>query len=109
MKISFTHDHENDLLSPAKKLTLFRIIQEQLKNILKYSKASDVNIYLHCKNEEVKLAIKDNGIGFDPKKTYSGVGLSSIHERTRFYNGIADIQTAAGEGCLLTVTIPVED
>ena len=109
MKISFTHDHENDLLSPAKKLTLFRIIQEQLKNILKYSKASDVNIYLHCKNQEVELAIKDNGIGFDPKKTYSGVGLSSIHERARFYNGIAEIQTAAGEGCLLTVTIPVED
>jgi signal transduction histidine kinase len=57
----------------------------------------------------VELAIKDNGIGFDPKKIYSGVGLSGIHERTRFYNGIADIQTAAGEGCLLTVTIPVED
>ena len=109
MKIHFTHDHENDLLSPAKKLTLFRIIQEQLKNILKYSKASEVNIYLHCKNEEVTLSIKDNGIGFDPKKTYRGVGLASIHERTRFYNGEADIQTAAGQGCLLTVTIPVED
>jgi PAS domain S-box-containing protein len=109
MKIGFSHDHENDLLTPGKKLTLFRIIQEQLKNILKYSKASEVDIYLHCRNGEVELLIKDNGIGFDPKKTYRGVGLSSIHERTRFYNGTANIQTAAGKGCLLTVTIPVED
>ncbi|MFI5157042.1 MAG: PAS domain S-box protein [Chitinophagales bacterium] len=106
MKISFAHDSDVDLMSPGRKLTLFRIVQEQLKNILKYSKATITDISLNLQNEEVQLTIRDNGIGFDPKKTFRGVGLSSIHERTRFYNGTVDIQTNPGKGCTLEVNIP---
>jgi PAS domain S-box-containing protein len=109
IKINFSHDPEKDLLNPAKRLTVFRIIQEQLKNILKYSEASEVLIDLRFKNEEAHLTINANGIGFDPEKTRRGVGLSNIHERTRFYNGSTDIQTAPGEGCLLRVIIPVKE
>jgi signal transduction histidine kinase len=106
MKISFTHDFDNELLNAGKKVTLFRIVQEQLKNILKYSQASEANIYLQCKNGEVQLTIKDNGVGFDPAHTYQGIGLSNIHERTKFYNGFVNIQSAKGQGCTLTVTMP---
>jgi PAS domain S-box-containing protein len=49
IKIKFTHDQENEMLSPGKKLTLFRIIQEQLKNALKYSKAKNLEILLSVK------------------------------------------------------------
>jgi signal transduction histidine kinase len=87
-------------------VTLFRIAQEQLKNILKHSKASQVDIYLQSKDGSVQLVIKDNGIGFDPKQTQRGIGLSNIYERTRFYNGKVDIQTAPGKGCIITLTIP---
>ncbi|HSU28183.1 MAG TPA: PAS domain-containing protein [Chitinophagaceae bacterium] len=107
IKISFAHDGNIDLLTPGRKLTMFRIIQEQLKNIFKYSKATVVNIYMHRKNGDVQLVIRDNGIGFDSAKTYTGVGLNSIHERTRFYNGTVDIQTSPGSGCKMTITIPV--
>ena len=48
-----------------------------------------------------------NGIGFDLRQTHRGIGLSNIYERTRFYNGIADIQTAPGKGCCLNISIPV--
>ncbi|MBC7872673.1 MAG: PAS domain S-box protein [Ferruginibacter sp.] len=106
IQIKFTHDHENDLLSPGKRVTLFRIVQEQLKNIVNHSKANHVDIYLQCKNKVTQLTIKDNGAGFDPKQTHRGIGLSNIFERTRFYNGEVDIQTAPGNGCTLTVSIP---
>jgi PAS domain S-box-containing protein len=106
IKIRFTHDHENDLLSPGKKVTLFRIVQEQLKNILKHSKAKRVEIFLQCKDNNAGLIIKDDGIGFDLKKTHRGIGLSNIHERIRFYNGTVEILTQPGQGCLLKVTIP---
>ena len=106
IKIKFTYDYENDLLSPGKKVTLFRIIQEQLKNILKHSKATRVDIYLQCKEKDVQLSIKDNGAGFDTKQTHRGIGLSNIYERTRFYNGTVDIQTAMKKGCLMTITMP---
>ncbi|MEO7924236.1 MAG: PAS domain S-box protein [Chitinophagaceae bacterium] len=106
VRIKFTHDHENDLLAPGKKVTLFRIVQEQLKNILKHSKACKVNIYLQQKDGNTQLIISDNGVGFDARKTHQGIGLSNIYERARFYNGSADIESVPGEGCTLTVLIP---
>ena len=90
----------------VKKVTLFRIVQEQLKNIIKHSQASKVDIYLENKEGNTQLMIKDNGIGFDTKQTHSGIGLSNIYERTRFYNGTVDIQTSPGNGCTIVVTIP---
>ena len=107
VKIKFTHDLENDLLSPGKKVTLFRIAQEQLKNILKHSQASEVDIFLQCRDNKVHLSIRDNGIGFETNQTHQGIGLSNIYERTRFYNGVAEIQSSQGKGCLLEVSIPV--
>lgn len=106
IKIKFTHDHENDLLSPGIKMTLFRILQEQLKNILTHSKANCIDIFLQSKDGNVQLIIEDNGIGFDPKQTQRGIGLSNIYERTRFYNGEVDIETAPGQGCTVTLSIP---
>ena len=108
IKVKFTHDMENDLLTPGKKITIFRIVQEQMKNILKYSKAKEVDIFLQCKGDDLQLIIKDDGIGFDPKQTSRGIGLSNIHDRTRFYNGTVDIQTATGQGCTLVITIPCQ-
>ncbi len=107
IKIRFTHDNENDLLSSGKKVTLFRIVQEQLKNILTHSRARQVDIFLYCKDKNSQLIIKDDGTGFDPTQTHRGIGLSNIYERARFYNGVADVQTAPGKGCSLVVSIPV--
>ena len=107
IKIKFTHNQENDLLSPGKKVTLFRIIQEQLKNILKHSKANQVDINLQSTVSTTNLTIRDNGIGFDLRQTHRGIGLSNIYERTRFYNGSVDIQTTLGKGCCLNISIPV--
>ncbi|MEO6613397.1 MAG: PAS domain S-box protein [Chitinophagaceae bacterium] len=106
IRIKFVHDAENELLVPGKKVTLFRIVQEQLKNIIKHSQARNVDIILQEKEGQTLLIIKDNGVGFDASQTHRGIGLSNIYERVRFYNGSADIETAAGKGCLLTVLIP---
>lgn len=106
LKISFKHDIQDELLSSGKKITLFRIVQEQLKNIIKHSRANAAEIYLQTSECQVTLIIKDNGKGFNPRQTRQGIGLSNIHERTQFYNGNADIKASPGNGCILTVTIP---
>jgi PAS domain S-box-containing protein len=105
MRIRFTHDHDTELLSPGKKITLFRIVQEQLKNIVKHSQAKEVDIYLQRKDNITQLIIRDNGIGFDSGQTHRGIGLSNIYERTRFYDGNVDIQSEPGKGCILRVSI----
>jgi PAS domain S-box-containing protein len=106
ININFSYDEENEYLSPGKKITLFRIIQEQLKNVLNHSKAKKVEICLRTNEKDIQLQITDDGIGFFPRKSHRGIGLSNIYERTRFYNGYAEIQSSPGKGCTMIVNIP---
>lgn len=109
IRIRFTHDLETDLLSQGKKITLFRVVQEQLKNILKHSQATAVSIFLQNRHDRLQLVIQDNGIGFDSKKVRRGIGLCNIEERVKFYNGTVDIRTAPGKGCEVEIFLPVQE
>lgn len=107
MNVLFHHQDDVELLSSGKKVTLFRIVQEQVKNIMKYSKAKNLVIDLRMNVEDVQLIIEDDGVGFDPNQTRRGIGLSNIYERTRFYNGSVIIKTEPGKGCRMIVRIPL--
>jgi PAS domain S-box-containing protein len=99
-----------ELLDFNIKVTLFRIIQEQIKNIIKYSEAKNVLLELSVKDaassKKVDLLIADDGIGFDAHQTRRGIGLSNIYERTSLYNGKVDLRTKPGKGCSIRITIP---
>jgi PAS domain S-box-containing protein len=88
------------------KMSLFRIIQEQLNNIRKYANASKVEITLGIDGRQVKLTIKDNGRGFDPKQKRAGIGLYNIRTRAEVFNGSISIDSSPGNGCRLDVLIP---
>ncbi|HEY4150853.1 MAG TPA: sensor histidine kinase [Chitinophagaceae bacterium] len=105
---SFSHKGTGKLEIPeGKKLALFRILQEQLKNIIKHSQANNIVVRLCVSGNLVTLSIKDNGIGFNPSRKSSGIGLSNIYDRVSLYKGKTVLKTAQGEGCLLEVSIPL--
>jgi two-component system sensor histidine kinase UhpB len=89
------------------KLNIFRIVQEQLNNIIKHAKASLVFIDLILKPKTITLSIRDNGIGFDTSKKQKGIGLENIRSRAVTYNGEALFVAAPSEGCSLTVIFPI--
>ncbi len=89
------------------KLNVFRIVQEQLNNILKHSKATEVTISLSQIKKPVLLTVSDNGIGFDTGKKQRGIGIINIKSRAAAYNGTADFVSKPGQGCILTVSFPV--
>ena len=97
-----------ETLSENKKIALFRIVQEQMNNIIKYSLAKNVSISLTKNAKGVQLDIHDDGIGFDINQTKKGIGLSNICERSKLFNGTVDYQTSPGHGCALTVLLPSE-
>jgi len=86
-----------------KQLTIYRIVQEQLNNVLKHSNADRVRIELRSMQKVVSLKIIDNGIGFDINKTKPGIGLNNIRNRLYVFNGNMEINSAPGEGCKLSV------
>ncbi|HUZ61198.1 MAG TPA: PAS domain S-box protein, partial [Hanamia sp.] len=91
------------------KLNIYRIIQEQLNNILKHAKATKVVIKLLQNKKFVKLIISDNGIGFDTGKKMNGIGIANIKSRAASYNGTADFISQPGSGCFLTVIFSASD
>jgi signal transduction histidine kinase len=88
-------------------VTIFRIVQEQVKNIIKYSKAQRVSLQLWAAGDQVHLLIEDDGIGFDPRQARRGIGLTNIYDRASLFNGKVDLNTAPGKGCSLKVTMPL--
>ncbi|HVW62927.1 MAG TPA: response regulator [Puia sp.] len=90
-----------------RKLTLFRIIQEQLNNIMKHAKATEVMIRLSIEGPDIVLTVVDNGVGFDISRHRKGVGITNIISRTELFKGKVEIQSKPGDGCVLTVRLPV--
>jgi two-component system, NarL family, sensor histidine kinase UhpB len=92
-------------LTEEQKLAIYRIVQEQLSNILKHAEASSIVIHLHVTDSKVQLRIADNGKGFDTKKQRNGIGLTNIINRAELFNGKVKINSVPGEGCSLEVTL----
>lgn len=99
------NDLNEDYLNEEQKTALYRIIQEQMNNILKHAKASNVNIHLANNSEGVELSISDDGRGFDPGLKKNGVGFYNISNRVKLFNGSLIIDSAPGKGCLLSAWI----
>ena len=89
------------------KLMIYRIVQEQVNNILKHSGASEAEIRLSVSGNWLQLLISDNGSGFDMNKRKKGIGLNNITSRAELHNGHLEIQSSPGNGCILKVSIPV--
>ncbi|HEU4903656.1 MAG TPA: PAS domain S-box protein [Flavisolibacter sp.] len=97
---------ELEALEMYKKIALFRILQEQLKNIVKHAKANNVFIQVRHKHGLVELEIKDDGVGFHTGRVRRGVGLSSLFERTKLCNGNMKIESSPGKGTRLLMVFP---
>lgn len=89
-------------------LNLYRILQEQLRNILKYAKGSNIEVDLITNNGKLKMRIADNGIGFDKNKVKEGIGLANMKRRVELFFGRFEIYTSPGNGCEISIEIPLE-
>jgi PAS domain S-box-containing protein len=101
-------DDLNILMSSKFNLDVFRIVQEQLNNIVKHAKASRVKINLFRKGTDIILTVIDNGVGFDVNKKVTGIGIINMKSRAASHQGLAEFISKLGKGCALTVSFPIE-
>jgi len=94
---------DEDQLSEKLKLTIYRIVQEQLNNIFKHAKAKTVYLSLEQNGNLLLLTIKDDGVGFDTSQKRKGVGIQNITSRAELCGGKATINSEIGFGCELSV------
>ena len=90
-------------------ISLYRIIQELMNNILKHARATEVMIQLAQQGDELNLLVEDNGQGFDLAKAKAGggLGMQSLQSRVSYINGTLEIDTAPGQGCSIMINLPV--
>ncbi len=94
---------------------IFRIVQEAVNNAIKYSGAEKIAVSLKQTGNELVIAVKDEGKGFDPKMVEagssdpeSGRGFFNMYERTEYINGNLEIQSATGKGTSVRLTVPLQ-
>lgn len=88
-------------------LTVYRVVQEALTNIVRHSKATNCLIQINIENDDLVLQIQDDGCGLPPGGLRRGVGLFGIEERLLMVCGSLTIKPAPLRGLLLQVRLPL--
>ena len=89
------------------KLNIYRIVQEQINNILKYASAKEAGISIHANSDTIVVSIIDDGQGFDPLMKRKGIGISNMINRVESYDGEVTVETGLGKGCTIRIGIPI--
>jgi signal transduction histidine kinase len=86
-------------------LALYRAAQEGLTNVCRHARASRVDVLLDFQPDEVRLEVRDNGVG--AAETTGGFGLLGIRERVQLLGGRLEINTGVGKGFCLAASVPM--
>ncbi|HRH41167.1 MAG TPA: two-component regulator propeller domain-containing protein [Pyrinomonadaceae bacterium] len=118
IEITISMVNIDGLFSQEDELSIYRIVQECLNNIVKHSEAKKCelkirfvtgNIDLTNSQEKVEIFIKDNGKGFDlASKRKTSFGLDNINQRTELLGGKYNINSTPGKGTNITITLPIK-
>ncbi|MGL4631311.1 MAG: tetratricopeptide repeat-containing sensor histidine kinase [Leadbetterella sp.] len=92
-------------LDQTTEITLYRIIQELLNNILKHAEASKALVQITKTAESLNLTIEDNGKGFDINSNKSGIGIKNIQSRVDYLGGSLDFLSQLGTGTSVNIEI----
>ena len=107
--ITFSFDNKVNklVINPDIQLNLFRILQEELRNIYKYANATEIKIGVLIEDNFVVMRTKDNGVGFNINEVVKGNGMANIKRRVEILDGDLKIESSIGEGCEIIAKVPL--
>jgi len=110
LNINFIYFAEDEsLLNTNQNFTIFRIVQELLRNVVIHSGATEALLQLNIEAPFIRLTLEDNGKGFHVEAAKkSGMGLSNVKSRVAYLNGDIEIHSTIGEGASFNIEIPIE-
>jgi len=95
-------------LTYSEKLTVYRMIQEAIQNIIKHANASMAIIQIACKNHKIHILIEDDGVGFDLQQVKKGLGLNNLYTRVNALQGTISIESEKGTGTTINIMFSPE-
>ncbi len=107
LEVEVLHHGLEGRLAHSTELTLFRVIQELLNNIIKHSKATNASISITGGPQSLDIMVEDNGQGFNYSTDFkNGMGLSSIKKKVESLNGRFFVDSSPGNGTTINLEIP---
>jgi PAS domain S-box-containing protein len=105
--LNFDKSSKNIQIDKEIQLNLYRVLQEQLRNIIKHSNCSDIEVNVFVYNNLVHMRIADNGVGFELNNINKGIGLTNMKRRAELFSGKFYLNTSLGKGCEVLIIIPL--
>jgi signal transduction histidine kinase len=94
-------------LSEAGRMCVYRVVQEALTNGVRHAKASSIRVNVTGLGGRLTVSVSDDGVGLDPARRHSGLGLRGIEERVKELRGTMAIGRGASGGTTLTIQMPL--
>jgi signal transduction histidine kinase len=104
--LEYLEEDKINQLSEEIQVTVYRMIQELLKNSITHSNGTKIEINLNKFEHELNLVFEDNGSGFDSTTKKTGIGLRNLETRTKALGGKLIIDSVMGRGSAFNITIP---
>ena len=99
---------EEIVLNDKSNIIIFRILQEFFSNTMKHSKASNLKVLLHFKNDKLEITATDDGVGFsNDKQKAKGIGLTNIENRAKLIGASAIFTSEVNKGTVLKIIYPL--
>jgi signal transduction histidine kinase/ABC-type uncharacterized transport system substrate-binding protein len=110
IKVDFTADEIPRSVHAGVALCIFRIAQEGLRNVKKYSGATEAEVDLQMATDRLEISVRDKGCGFDMSKLCQngGLGIRSMEQRARLLGGKFEIHSEPGRGTTLEAWLPLK-
>lgn len=101
----------NGRLDRYLEITIFRIVQEALNNIARYSRAYEFSVQLIRMAGSIRVLVSDDGYGFGSENSGNKafMGIRNMQERTRSYNGVFKINSSPEDGTVIMADFPLEE
>jgi PAS domain S-box-containing protein len=100
---------EDIAISHKLEITVYRMLQEMLNNVVKHAQASHVDVILDIDEDRVALTVRDNGVGMPPERldSLSTYGLRGLKERAAFLGGAVTVAPGRKGGTVVSVELPL--
>lgn len=110
MSITIPEQIQSVQFEKQNELSIYRIVQEVVNNMIKHADANEINLFLQPKEDQVLISIKDNGQGFDlsGKDKWKGIGWKNINARVNMLDGKINVQSEKLSGTQIEITIPTD-